>query len=79
MVAGLLIFWIYMRIFVFPFCLLANVYINKPTSRDDWSMIYYPYMYLLCMAFVLFGMHIYWTYYILKSTHKSLVKKKAVN
>ena len=29
-----LIVWIYMRIIVFPFCLLANVYANKPTPQD---------------------------------------------
>lgn len=26
--------WIWLRIVVFPFCLLANVYANKPTSHD---------------------------------------------
>jgi len=26
--------WIYMRIVVFPFCLLSNVYINKPLPTD---------------------------------------------
>jgi len=31
--------WIYLRIIVFPFCLLANVYANKPTPKDDWYMI----------------------------------------
>jgi hypothetical protein len=71
--------WIYMRIIVFPFCLLANVYINKPTINDEWHMIYYPYMYLLLMAFVLLGMHIYWTYFILKSIVKSLAKGDTIN
>ena len=74
-----LFMWIYMRIIVFPFCLLANVYINKPSVHDEWHMIYYPYMYLLLMAFVLFGMHIYWTYFILKSIVNSLNKGDAVN
>lgn len=31
--------WIYLRIFVFPFCLLANVYANKPTPQDEWYII----------------------------------------
>jgi ceramide synthetase len=26
--------WIYLRIIVFPFCLLSNVYINKPLPTD---------------------------------------------
>ena len=30
--------WIYMRIVVFPFCLLANVYANKPTPHE-WYII----------------------------------------
>ena len=31
--------WIHMRIIVYPFCLLSNVYANRPTSKDDWKMI----------------------------------------
>lgn len=31
--------WIWMRIIVFPFCLLANVYMNRPSPTDDWKMI----------------------------------------
>jgi hypothetical protein len=31
--------WIYLRIVVFPFCLLANVYANKPTPQDEWYLI----------------------------------------
>lgn len=33
------IVWIWMRIITFPFCLLANVYMNRPTEKDDWNMI----------------------------------------
>jgi hypothetical protein len=45
-----------MRIVVFPFCLLANVYANKPTPHDEWYIISFEYGYLLTMAFVLYGM-----------------------
>jgi uncharacterized membrane protein YozB (DUF420 family) len=31
--------WIYLRIIIFPFCLLANVYANKPTPQDEWFII----------------------------------------
>ena len=31
--------WIWMRIIVFPFCILANVYNNRPTGGDSWYMI----------------------------------------
>lgn len=58
--------WIYLRIVVFPFCLLANVYSNKPTPQDEWYIISFEYSYLLIMAFVLYGMHIFWTYFIIK-------------
>lgn len=57
--------WIFMRILVFPFCLLANVYANKPTPKDEWHQISFEYNYLLTMAFVLYGMHIFWTYFII--------------
>jgi hypothetical protein len=30
----MVLIWIYLRIVVFPFCLLANVYANKPTPQD---------------------------------------------
>jgi hypothetical protein len=31
---SLFVVWIYMRLFVFPFCLLASVYVNKPLPTD---------------------------------------------
>jgi ceramide synthetase len=34
-----LLIWIWLRIIVFPLCLLANVYDNRPTPTDPWSMI----------------------------------------
>lgn len=58
--------WIYLRIIVFPFCLLANVYANKPTPNDEWYIISFEYSYLLTMAFVLYGMHLFWTFFIIK-------------
>lgn len=41
MVSLLIFSWIYLRLFIFPFCLLANVYINKPLPTDEWYMINY--------------------------------------
>lgn len=71
--------WFYLRIVVFPFCLLSNVFINKPTEKDEWFMIYWEYVYLLTMAFVLYGLHLYWTYYMIKSVWKSVLKKETIN
>lgn len=71
--------WIYFRLVVFPFCLLSNVYINKPTPSDEWYMIHYEYMYLLMMAFVLVGMHIYWTFYMTVSIMRFINKKEQIN
>jgi len=64
---------------VFPFCILANVYVNSPIVTDEWYMISFEYKYLLTMAIVLFGMHIYWTYYLLKTGINSIVNKKMTN
>lgn len=71
--------WIWTRIIVFPFCLLANVYLNRPTPTDLWSMISFEYDYLLAMAFVLYGMHLFWTFFILKIGLKSTRKKDYEN
>ena len=30
MLGGLIVSWTYLRLIVYPFCLLSNVYINKP-------------------------------------------------
>jgi uncharacterized membrane protein YadS len=68
--------WIYLRIMVFPFCLLANVYANKPTPQDEWYIINFEYGYLLIMAFVLYGMHLFWTYFIIKLGLRSVMGKK---
>jgi ceramide synthetase len=83
-VTGFMVFilffsWIYLRIVVFPFCLLSNVYVNKPEPTDEWYIIHWEYLYLLCMAFVLFGMHLYWTYCLIKSAVISFSKEKIVN
>lgn len=67
--------WIWMRIIVYPFCLLAQVYANKPAPNDLWAMISFEYGYLLTMAFVLEGMHLFWTFFILKVGIKSLSSK----
>ena len=45
-VTGFIIFmlffsWVYLRIIVFPFCLLSNVYINKPLPTDEWYIIHW--------------------------------------
>ena len=71
--------WIYLRIIVFPFCLLANVYANKPTPQDEWYMISFEYGYLLFMAFILYGMHIFWTYFLIKLGVRSAQGKKIKN
>lgn len=76
---SLLAVWIFCRIFVFPFCLLANVYVNAPLQTDEWYMIDFEYKYLLSMAFVLYLMHLYWTYYLMKVGVNTLINKKMVN
>lgn len=57
--------WIYMRLFVYPFCLLKNVYANIPQPDDELYMIIFEYNYLLSMALVLFLLHVLWTYLLL--------------
>jgi len=71
--------WVYMRILVFPFCLLANVYAHKPTPQDEWYMISFEYSYLLLMAFVLYGMHIFWTYFMLQLGWRCASGKNFIN
>ena len=71
--------WIWMRIIAFPSCILAQVYMNRPTVNDDWSMISFEYNYLLSMAFVLYGMHLFWTFFIIKIMLKSSGKKSIEN
>jgi len=79
MAGSTLLIWIYMRLTVFPWCLLKNVYDNQPTEKDSWNIVYNAYMYLLVMACVLFGMHIYWTFYLLKSAYKSITNRDVLN
>jgi hypothetical protein len=76
---SLLIVWIFCRIIVFPFCLLANVYVNAPVPTDEWYMISFEYKYLVYMAFVLYLMHMYWTYFLMKVGINTLMKNKMVN
>ena len=71
--------WIWMRIIVFPFCALASLYNNRPTSDDSWYIISFEYNYILAMSAVLYGMHMFWTFLILKIGLTSLGKKRIVN
>lgn len=75
----MIFWWIYMRLLVFPFCLIAQTISNAPQSTDPWAMLYYSRKLLDLMALILFGMHIYWTYYIIKSGLTSIRKKGATN
>ena len=77
--ASLFVVWIYLRIIFYPFCLLSNVYINKPLPTDEWYMIKNEYMYLFVTSSLLVGMHIYWTTFLIKSAYGLLFKKKIVN
>ena len=63
---GCMCTWIYMRIIVFPFCMIANVYANRPTPQDEWYIISFEHDYLLFQLIVLECMHIFWTYMLVK-------------
>lgn len=76
---SLLTVWIFCRILVFPFCLLSNVYVNAPLPTDEWHMISFEYKYLLSMAFVLYFLHLYWTFFLMKVGVNTLIKKKMIN
>lgn len=76
---ALLSVWIFCRILVFPFCLLSNVYVNAPLPTDEWFMISFEYKYLVYMAFVLYIMHLYWTFFLMKVGVHTLIKKKMIN
>jgi hypothetical protein len=71
--------WIYMRLIVFPLCLLRNVYLNRPAADSPWAMVDFAYMYQLVMASVLFGMHVYWTFYLIKSVTRSAKERDTIN
>lgn len=76
---ALVLVWVFCRTLVFPFCLLANVYVNAPLPTDEWYIIDFEYKYLLSMAFVLYLMHLYWTFYLMKVGFNAVIKKKMIN
>jgi len=71
--------WIYLRLIIFPFCLLGAVYSKIPLPIDEWFMIKWEYIYLLCLAAVLVVMHIYWLLYMIKSAFAYASKEEVVN
>ena len=71
--------WIYNRIIIYPTCMLANVYANRPNPADEWYMINFEYNYLLFMAFILLGMHFFWTYFLLKLGFQFAIGKEFKN
>ena len=71
--------WIYLRLTIFPFCLLGNVYKKIPTASDEWYMIKWEYIYLLFLASILVAMHIYWLFYMIKSMIAYIRKQEVIN
>jgi hypothetical protein len=51
------------------------VYANKPTTNDEWYIISFEYGYLLTTAFVLYGMHLFWTFFLIKLGLRSVSGK----
>ena len=68
-----------MRILVFPLCIIREtVMLNAPETSSS-GHIYYAHKLLAVKLIVLYGMHLYWTYQIVKSVVISIRKKKAYN
>lgn len=71
---SLLICWFFTRVFMLPGCVLKNLFDSLPKAHEPWHMIYWPHMSLLGIGITLYIMHIYWSYYIVKSLAKSIRK-----
>jgi hypothetical protein len=71
--------WIYTRHFVYPLCLLSNVWYNRPSPTDSWRIVNFEYLYLLGMAVVLECMHIFWTYFLLQVGLKEVKWQRIIN
>ena len=76
---SMVFWWIYMRIIVFPLCLISTVGANDPLSTDPWYISYYPHKMLHTKLVLLLCMHVYWTYHLLRSIFVSVKKKSYVN
>ena len=69
--------WVYMRLVVFPFCLIINAY--EPGPTDPWNVVYYPLKLLKYKLIVLVGMHMFWIFHLVRSVLFSFKKKSFGN
>lgn len=73
----MLFVWIFMRLVVFPFCLIGNVYYPAANTMLD---VVNDQRFILHMKLcVLVGMHVFWTYHLVRSIFLSLKKKDYIN
>jgi ceramide synthetase len=71
--------WIYMRLIVYPFCLVKYTYLNTPSPTDMWYSIKYEHTTIVVMAALLIGMHAFWIYYMVLFGIKHMKKGRIEN
>ena len=71
--------WVYMRLVIYPFCLVKYTYYKTPLPTDMWYSIKYEHMTIVVMAILLIGMHAFWIYFMVFFGIKSLKKGRREN
>ena len=59
--------WLYMRLLVFPSCVIRAVYDCLPLREDSWWIIRQEHVFLIVLLSILFFMHIFWFYFLIKA------------
>ena len=59
--------WFYMRVVVFPYCVIQEIFDNLPGPMDLWRPILLQYSFLGVLCSVLVVMHVYWWLFLVKA------------
>ncbi len=71
--------WVFMRLYVYPSCVLTQMMAQIPKPDDYWFVMRFEYIAYLAMNWVLVGMHCFWIYYMLKFAVKNAKGGKLEN
>lgn len=71
--------WVFMRLYVYPSCVLQQLMAQMPSPDDYWYVMRFEYGVYMSLNWVLVGMHCFWIYFMLKFAVKNAKGGKLEN
>jgi ceramide synthetase len=73
-----LIIWSYMRIIVFPFCLIVSMYYSLPEASQDFYFVWEEHLYLMVLSCGIYFLHSYWVFFLARGNLEQWENNKKI-